>query len=328
MEKARIRFTKQSVEMFLAKYWLLLFTVLVGIAFASIEPRFAQMGNLRDIFSNMVVYGIASLGVMLVMITGEIDYACGAELSLGACLIGRLLDSSTFNSYPLAFLITIAIMAAIGALNGFLHVKVGIPGFIATLGTSLLITGFAKLLTNSNRIFSTKWPSNFTFLGQGTVLGVPMNVICFVVIAVLALLYTEYSKHGKRLHAVGSNNFACKYVGISSGKEKMKSFILCSVLCGFAGIIQGSMLNSATPFMGDLTLLNALTMLMLGATFYKIGTFNVFGTIVGAVLVNMINNGMVMVGASTWQKYAVQGLIMIVAVTAVTVIRARAAKRN
>ena len=105
------------------------------------------------------------------MITGEIDFACGTEVSLAACIIGRLLDSSTFNSYFLALIITLAIMALIGAINGFLHVKIGIPGFIATLGTSLLIMGIAKLLTKSNRIFSTKWPSDFTFLGQGEVLG-------------------------------------------------------------------------------------------------------------------------------------------------------------
>lgn len=328
MDEIRTKDVKNSVSTILAKYWLLLFTVFVGFAFAIIEPRFAQPGNIRDVLSNMVVYGIASLGVMLVMITGEIDFACGTEVSLAACIIGRLLDSSTFNSYFLALIITLAIMALIGAINGFLHVKIGIPGFIATLGTSLLIMGIAKLLTKSNRIFSTKWPSDFTFLGQGEVFGFPASVICFIVVSILALLYTEYSKHGKRLYAVGSNSQACKYIGISSGKEKMKSFILCSVLCGFAGVIQGSMLNTATPFLGDLTLLNVLTMLMLGATFYRLGSFNVFGTIIGAILVNIINNGMVMIGATTWQKYAIQGLIMLIAVTVITLIRYRETRKN
>lgn len=108
----------------------------------------------------------------------------------------------------------------------------------------------------------------------------------------------------------------------------MKAFMISAVLCGFAGMINSSQLNAATPYMGETTLVSLLTMLMLGATFYRIGVFNVPGTIVGALLVNIINNGMVLIGAATWQQYLVQGLVMLSAVTLVTLIKLKAKKIN
>ena len=104
----------------------------------------------------------------------------------------------------------------------------------------------------------------------------------------------------------------------------MKSFVISAVLCGLGGIINASQLNAASPYMGTTTLVSLLTMLMLGATFYRIGVFNVPGTIVGALLVNIINNGMVLLGATTWQQYVVQGGIMLFAVTLVSVMNIRA----
>ena len=313
----------------LSKYWLFFFTVVIGVIFTLAQPRFASIGNLLDILSTTCVFGIVGIGVSLVMITGEIDFCCGVELSTGACLMAVLLDIKGFHSYFLALVITMAAMFLIGLLNGFLHVYIGIPGFIATMGTSLLIQGILKWLTNSASVFSTRWPACFTFLGQSRIFKiVPVSAVCLIVVALVFLVYTERTRNGKRLYAVGANAKACKYVGIDARSVKMKSFILCAMLCGFAGVINGSMLNSANPYMGDTALLSALTMLMLGATFYRIGMFNVPGTILGALLVNIINNGMTMLGAQTYQKYLVQGVVMLVAVTVVTLIRLRTAKKD
>lgn len=307
------------------KYGLLFVTIAVCIVFTILSPTFIGVGNIMNIIGSTVILCIASLGLSLVMITGEIDFAVGSELAAGACITAVLAKNGI--NYFLSVLIALVFCAVIGVVNGLLHTRIGIPGFIATMGVSFVLDGFNKMITGSTRIFSSSWGDIFTFLGQKRIAGIlPVSVIVLLIIAVIILIYTEGMTNGRKLYAVGSNSNACKYVGIDERKEKMKSFIICATLCGLAGVINSSQLNAATPYLGTSTLVSLLTMLMLGATFYRSGVFNVPGTIVGALLVNIINNGMVLIGAATWQQYLVQGMIMLFAVTMVTVMNIKAKK--
>lgn len=322
MEKVK---AKKSINV--SSYALLIFTVAISIVFTVLQPTFIGIGNVMNIVGSTVVLCIASLGLSLVMITGEIDFACGSELAAGACILAVL--SKKGVNYFLAFLIGLVFCGIVGLLNGILHTRVGIPGFIATMGVSFILDGFNKMITGSSRVFSSSWGKIFVVIGQKRIGGVvPVSVIILAVVAAVILIYTEGMTNGRKLYAVGSNSDSCKYVGIDARKEKMKAFIISAVLCGLAGMINASQLNAASPYLGETTLVNLLTMLMLGATFYRVGVFNVPGTIVGALLVNIINNGMVLIGAKTWQQYLVQGIVMLVAVTLVTLLKIRAKKSN
>lgn len=322
MEKA-----KQKKKSSVSSFALLIFTIAVAIVFTIMAPTFLTLGNIINVLGSTVVLCIASLGLSLVMITGEIDFACGSELALGACILAVL--SKMHVNYFVAMIIGIAACAVVGTINGILHTRIGIPGFIATMGVSFIIDGINKMMTGSSRVFSSTWGKIFTFIGQARIAGaLPVSVIVLICVAIIILIYTEGMTNGRKLYAVGANADACKFIGIDARKEKMKAFIISAVLCGFAGMINASQLNAASPYLGETTLVNLLTMLMLGATFYRIGSFNVPGTIVGAILVNIINNGMVLIGAKTWQQYLVQGFVMLVAVTLVTVMRVRATKKG
>lgn len=326
MEKVKAN-KKSGLSKTIERYALLVFTIIVAIVFTGLQPAFVSVGNVMNIISSTVVLCIASLGLSLVMITGEIDFACGSELAAGACILAVLAKSGM--NYFLALLISLLFCALIGCINGILHTRVGIPGFIATMGVSFILDGFNKMITGSSRVFSSTWGKIFVAVGQKKIGGIiPVSVIVLVVIAAAILIYTEGMTNGRKLYAVGSNDSACKYIGIDARKEKMKAFIISAVLCGLAGVINASQLNAASPYLGETTLVNLLTMLMLGATFYRIGVFNVPGTIVGALLVNIINNGMTLIGAATWQQYLVQGIIMLAAVTLVTLLRIRASKSH
>ena len=283
------------------KYALLLATLLLSIVFGLLSQTFFTVGNIMNILSSTVILCIAALGLSLVMITGEIDFACGSELAAGASITAVLCKSGM--NYFLAVLLAIGFCGCAGALNGFLHTRIGIPGFIATMGVSFVVDGFNKMITGSTRIFSSQWGSIFVFIGQSKIAGViPVSVVLLILIAAGILIYTEGMTNGRKLYAVGANSDTCRYVGIDARKEKMKAFI------------------------GTSTMVNLLTMLMLGATFYRIGVFNVPGTLVGALLVNVINNGMVLIGAKTWQQYVVQGAVMLAAVTIITILNVRARK--
>ncbi len=304
-------------------YLLLLITLAISMMFAVLEPTFLKVANIMNILGATVVLCIASLGEAMVLITGEVDFACGAELATGGCLITIL----TINHVPylLGIVITLSWCALLGVINGFFHTKIGVPAFIATMGMSFVIDGVTKLFTDNAAVYAKT--KIFKMLGQGRIAGIPLSVIALAVIAVVAFMYTESMTSGRRLYAVGANGEACRYVGINPKKEKMKSFVICAMLCGFAGIINSSQISSANPGMGDTVLSNVLTNLMLGASFYRLGVFNVPGTIVGAVLINVITNGMVLMGAATWQQHLVKGLIMITAVTLITLGRANATRK-
>lgn len=322
---------KQKIASYSGKYGLLGIAVLLFIIFAMIEPYFGRMSNLLDILRTASIYGICALGLSLVMIAGEIDFACGMEMSMGGVAIALILDSDVFNSYFLAVVVVLVLAAAVGVINWALHCKVGIPAFIATMGVSLAIKGVLMGLSSSKRVFSTKWPEDFKVLGSGRLFDViPYPAICFCVLALIMLFYTERTISGKKLYSVGSNANACKYVGINASKEKLKAFVLCSCFAAFAGIIHSSTNGGAVYTLGDNALINGFTILMLGATFYRIGVYNVPGAIVGAVIISALDNGLTMIGADTVAKLLIKGLVLLLSVFTVTLLRrsSAAAKRK
>ena len=320
--------TGQKIFNFFSRFGMFFVAIILAVIFAVASPQFITGTNLLDILRTACVYGIAAMGVSLVQIAGEIDFACGAELTFGACLLMVLTGEFGMN-YWLACLIAILACAACGFINWVFHSFIGIPAFIATMGTSLILEGVTKKFTGGVRYFSSKWPSIFTFLGQGKIGGViPVPAIILVVIALIMLYYTEGTNNGKKLYAVGNNAKTCRYVGIDERREKIKTFIICGALCAVAGIINASMARGGDYKMGASTLINCLTINMLGATFYRTGSINVPGTILGAVIISMLDNGKTMAGASTGSKYIIKGVVLLGAVLLVNVIRARSIKKS
>lgn len=226
-------------------------------------------------------------------------------------------------------MLTLLVLGIVGLYTSFLHVKIGIPAFIATLGTSYLVKGIAKALTGGKNINNLpEWPEEFTFIGQGYLFGViPMPVVILVMVGAIVLFYTEYTRAGKYLYAVGANPIACDYIGIDGKIQKIKGFVITALCCALAGIMQGSQMNAASPTLGENMFVPALTTVFLGATYGKIGVFNVPGTLVGAVLYALINQGLLMITSDLWLKNYVQGGMLLFALVMVVVIRARERKK-
>lgn len=315
---------KKKIE--ISKYFLLLAVIIVAVIFGIMEPAFLKTSNILTIVNSTCVLGIMGIGLTIVMATGSINFASGSELTLGAIFMAVILASDKVNNYFVALIITFVLVMCIGVLNGIITVKIGVPAFIATLGMQTLLLGFAKYLSNGGNVYSSNWPECFTTLGQSYVFGkIPLSLIAFIIVGAIAWFLTEKTVTGKNLYAVGANPKACVHVGISVSKYKILGFVLCSVFTCFAGIMQGSMLNGATPYYGSDLLLSALSTLFLGATFWKQGVFNVLGTIVAAILLSEITNGMTMIGAPTFLKNTIQGVILLVAVAVIALINRKKA---
>ena len=313
----------ESFREMLAKRWLLLFTILVVLFFGILNSRFLQVANLLNIVSSACIVGVMGVGLTAIFAAGELDFSAGSQVSLAACVLAVILSRTPIHNYIVGVILTLLILAGVGAYNAFLHVKVGIPAFIATLGTSYLVKGIAKSLTNSQTINNqASWPSCFTFVGQGYLFGIiPMPVIILVIVGALMLFYTEYTRHGRYLYAVGANPIACDYIGIDGKAQKVKGFVITAVMCGIAGIMQSSQMNAASPTLGEGMFVPALTTVFLGATFGKVGVFNIPGTLVGALLFSIINQGLLMITSELSVKYIVQGSLLLFSLIMVVVIR-------
>lgn len=317
---------KNSFSSFMGKFWLAFVTVAVFIFFALAEPKFLSWNNMMVILCQACVIAVIGIGNTFIMATGELDFSAGTQCAAGSVIMGLLLMQPGFNSYIGAVVITIVFMALFGCFNAFIHVKLGLPAFIATFGTSYLLQGIFRAITQDKVYNNLKaWPDCFTTLGQGYIFGViPILVVVLVVLSIIAAIYQEKTKWGKYLYALGSNPTACNYIGINANAQKLRGFVLCSVFCAIAGIMQGSMANMASINIGSDSMLSAITVVMVGATFLKNGVFNIPGTLLAAFLLQMLDNGLTMVGAGAWVRDFVQGMILLGSLIMVMIFKHRA----
>lgn len=305
---------KATVSSVLRRYLLLITAIVVAVVFGAVEKSFFKPSNLIEIVRAAAIIGLMGLGETVVQAAGEMDFAVGAETSFGAVVIAIMMTQLGL-SFGLSFVITMLLVIAIGVVNSFIVVKIGIPSFVATLGMNTFINGINKYLTGGGTYYSTHWPDGFSTLGKSSLFNViPMPAVLFIIGAVLVWIFLAKTRTGRYIYAVGANANAAKNVGIKVGKHKMIAFIVCAVCGGFAGMLQCSILNAATPTAGDSNFLKALSTCMLGATFLTPGIYNIPGTFVGAIMLGIIDNGLTMVGASYFMKDIINGLVLILAV--------------
>ena len=312
---------RTSVNVF-GRWWLLILTASMTLFFGLMQPNFLRANNLLGILSNACLAAIAGCGLTCVMATGEVDFSAGSAMTIAACTMSVLLDSRILNNYVGAMFAGILAATLMGAFNAFLHLTVGIPAFLATLSSSLVVKGIAYWLTDGTTLYRV-WDSDvYTYLGQHYLFGIfPMPFVVLVCVGAIILFLLEFTKLGKILFAIGSNQTACDYMGIQTKKYKLIAFIMSATMCGISGIIQASMSNGAGPHRAESYQLLAVIVTVMGGTFLKKGIFNVPGTLLAAVLVTLVTNGMIMMEASTWLKYTVEGLMMISSVIIVTLLR-------
>ncbi len=318
---------KTSVARFIGKYWLLIFVVILWAVFSLILPRFLKVSNIISILSGTCITAVAALGLTSICTAGEIDFSAGTQVSAATVFMGVLLGQKVLTSFFSAAVATVGIMLLVGILNAFFHVRMKIPAFIASMGVSYVLKAVCKYISGGGATMyrNLNWPSNYSTLGQGRIAGIPYTVIVLLVSAVIMFLFTERTRWGKYLYAVGSNSRCCDYLGINGGKQKTIGFLLCSFWSAIAGIVLTSQLNAAGVSVGN-TMIKSLTVLNLGATFMKQGTYNVGGTLLASFMLTSLFYGMKMLGAGAWAEDLVQGIILVIAVSVVTVIRRRIGK--
>jgi ribose transport system permease protein len=293
---------------FLARYGTALMGVAICVLLAVFAQNFATAANLVNVLKQSSFLMLLAIGFTFALITSELDLSFASICSLAAVVTGALL----YHHYPfvLAILVGLAIGAAGGMLNGCLVTVVKVPSLIATLGMASIAGGTAFMLTGGVA-FVGRWDPYFLFLAKGSVLGVPVLVIVTVVAFALSVLVTERMRLGIHMRATGEAPESARRAGVAIRRMKFLGLTLSGLAAGLVAVLLVANLSSASPDMAGDFLLEAIAATLLGMTMFTPGRANVAGSAVGALIITVLGNGLVLLGAAYYLQSIVLGLIII-----------------
>jgi ribose transport system permease protein len=301
-----------------AEYGIVIFLIAMCIGFALWQPdTFPTSRNIKSLLGNQAIPGILALAVILPLAAGEFDLSVAANL--GFCSIVSAELASHGMTPPLVIIITLLVGAAIGLLNALIVVGIGVNAFIATLGMSTILAGGNLLFTNGNTVFEGIG-ENFTSIATSRVFGVEIVVLYCLIVAMVAWYVMERTPFGRYLRATGMAREAARLSGISTTRRLSGAFIIAGTLAGLCGVLQTAHLGSAAATVGPEFLLPAYAAAFLGATTIRRGMFNVWGTIVGVLVLAVGINGLTLAGAPIWVPSVFNGTALIVAVSAAVLV--------
>lgn len=311
MERVKALFARKEAGIF----FILLFLVIV---LSITTTGFTNATNLLNIGRQVAVYGIMSVGMGLVMISGNIDLSIGATYGL-AGVVTALLITTTGNT-AVSLLIGLLLGVAIGAINGFLVLRIKMTSFIATFGMMYVTRGIALLLTNGKPItlrlagITEEAYGFFYGLGRGAIGGVPLMLIEMVVIFIVAGILLHKTRFGIHLLAIGGNEKTAYVSGIKVQKVRLISFIICGALAAFSGIISMSFIGSILPTAGDKMEFEVFASVIIGGVAMSGGEGRIGGIIIGVFIFGVLKNGLILLGVSAFWQTLIIGLITIIAV--------------
>ena len=304
-----------------ARQKLLAFASLIVLLvfFSLASPNFLQTDNLVSILQATAVNGVLAIASTFVIITGGIDLSVGTLMTFCAVMAGVFL---TYLGLPLPFGIFAAILfgALVGLSSGTLIAKLKIPPFIATLGMMMLLKGLSLVISGTKPIYFSDTP-NFSVISQDSLLGdlipslpIPNAVLILFLVAIAASVVLNKTSLGRYTFALGSNEEAARLSGVNVDLWKIVVYTVSGGICGIAGLLIASRLNSAQPALGQGYELDAIAAVVIGGTSLSGGTGTVLGTIIGAFIMSVLINGLrIMSVAQEWQT-VVTGAIIILAV--------------
>jgi ribose transport system permease protein len=283
---------------------------------------FLKPANLAVVMRFIATFGMLAIGEVLVIITGGIDLSVGSMTALTGVLTAWLMLKGAFGVPPIPMVPAIAIALLIGALTGIWHgmfvTKLGIPPFIITLGTWLIARGLAALITRGYpQVFSSGSP--FLILGQGRVGSIPIMFLILLGVALIVGIILSRSALGYRIYAVGGNIEATRLSGVNVDRVRIFCYATSGFLAALTGVILASRLGQGTPTVGSAYELWAIAAAVIGGTSLLGGEGTVLGAILGAAIVGVMQNGMVLLNVSSYLQQVVLGIVLVVAVVYDTV---------
>lgn len=302
---------KITVSTIFEKFGIVLILVLICIILSILSPTFLGIKNFLNVFRQVSITGIISVGMVFVIVTGGIDLSVGSIAGVVAMIATSLAHP---GEYPLVVSVAVGILAGIaaGAISGAIIAYGNVPPFITTLGMMTSLRGLALLYNNGRPI--TDLSDAYTTIGGGMIGGIPNPVLIFLAVIAVGVLFLRYSKFGRHVYAVGGNEQAAKVSGIHVRKIKLTVYMIAGAVSALSGIIISSRVMTGSPVAGEGYEMDAITACVIGGASLSGGEGGVISTVIGALIVGVLNNGLDLLKVSSYWQQIIKGIIIIAAV--------------
>jgi len=301
--------------------------IAIIIVFSFLSPYYFTVNNFLIMGSHVAIFGLLAIGMLLVILNGGIDLSVGSTLGLSGVVAGFLMKGVTlaylgvvlFPPVWAVVVITCALGAFVGAVNGVLIAYLRVPAFVATLGVLYVARGVALLMTNGltyNNLEGRPELGNtgFDWLGFNRLFGVPIGVLVLGVLAILCGLMLSRSAFGRWLYASGGNERAAELSGVPVKRVKITVYVLSGISAAIAGLVLSSQLTSAGPTAGTTYELTAIAAVVIGGAALTGGRGTIGGTMLGAFVIGFLSDGLVIIGVSSYWQTVFTGAVIVLAV--------------
>ncbi|HEW92205.1 MAG TPA: ABC transporter permease [Thermotogaceae bacterium] len=287
--------------------------IALGVFTAILNPRFLSIYNLQTLGKQAAIFGIMAIGETFVIMSGggSIDLSPGSMVAL----IGIVSTYMIVHGIPvfIAILVSLGLSILIGLWHGFFVNKLKVPAFIITLGTLTIARGMAAVITKGWPIVGL--PKNFVMIAQGDVVGFPIPVIILFTVLLITHFVLEKTVYGKHLRATGGNEVAARFSGVKVEKVRYIAFVVSAFLSGLVGIIVAARLSQGQPGVGGTYELYAIASAVIGGTSLSGGEGSALGAVIGAGIISLLWNALVMLNVSTYWHNVIIGAVIVIAVT-------------
>ncbi len=283
--------------------------LMAGLSLA--RPNFLTLANQVNVLRQISINGILAVGVTYVLLTGGVDLSLGSLVALTGVIAARFAHPGEFAVFVPVCLGILA-GACCGVVNGWIVTRGRVAPFIVTLGTMTSARGLALLASGGRPVSNLS--AAFTRIGGGDVAAVPIPILIFFGVALASHIFLRNIRAGRHLYAVGGNENAARASGLKVGRIKMMAYTLCGALAGLAGVVLASRITTGQPNAGIGYELDAIAAVVIGGTSLNGGVGGVGGTVLGALLIGVLNNGLDLLNVSSYYQQVIKGVIIVGAV--------------
>ena len=285
---------------------LILALLVMSVLFAIMSPHFLTLRNLVNIATYTSINAIMAFGITVAMILAAMDLSQYTVAAVSGMVMALMLRAGL----PTGVAIVCALLT--GVLLGLIIAKGGVQPIIATLGTQQIYRGFAYLVSNGKNILISN--DFLTFIGRGDILGVPVVVLLMIVMFAITAYVLKYTSFGRKIYAIGGNKNASYLSGINIRRVQMGGFVYCSVAGALGGILLASQVGVALPTCGIGSDMDVIASVVLGGVSLSGGCGKVSGTLLGALILQTISNGMTLLSVQSYWQMVIKGIVLILAV--------------
>jgi len=301
-----------QIGQFTQKLGALLGLIILIIIVTVLNPSFLEPLNILNLLRQVAINALIAFGMTFVILTGGIDLSVGSILALSSAVMANFMISGW--DPIIAILLGCLLGGVLGAINGLLITKGRMAPFIATLATMTIFRGLTLVYTNGNPITGLGNQASFQFLGRGYLFGIPVPAITMLIVFIILWVILHKTPFGRKTYAIGGNEKASIISGIKVDRVKIMIYSLIGILSALAGAILTSRLNSAQPTAGTSYELDAIAAVVLGGTSLTGGRGRIVGTLIGALIIAILNNGLNLLGVSSFYQMVVKGIVIAIAV--------------